>query len=320
MSHGSDIWSGSDFPYVCLKDRGRTEELISSLEALVEPGDTVVDVGSGSGILALAAARAGAGKVLAIEIDSLMASSLERTVHANDLSDVIEVVRTDARDLIDAEADVLSSEIIDTGLLDEPFVPVHNSLVDSGVIRPGTRMLFSGYSTTVQLVDVDNDYYGFTILAPKHEWPYYADTSVGSGWWPTTWTPAGPPVTAGSWVFRHEQVEPLVEVELPVPAGTRPNAVLIEGTMLMGDGRTLGGFNSLNGPKVLPLDLGDRADPADLGGAEAVKVTFLMGGGLDSVRFSGTEIIDLTEGATAHRTPGQRPEDRTITNPSEPAR
>jgi hypothetical protein len=155
-------------------------------------------------------------------------------------------------------------------------------------------MLFSGYTTTIQLVNADNDYYGFTILAPKHEWPYYCDTSVGTGWWPTTWAPIGQPVQAGTWTFGRGHVEPIVEIELDVPQGDRPNALLLQGTMHMGDGTDLGEFNSLNGAKLLPLHLGASSDPADLGGARTLRVTFEMGAGLQSFRCCDAEIIDLT--------------------------
>jgi ribosomal protein L11 methyltransferase len=42
---------------------------LAALEPLVGPGSTVLDVGCGSGVLAVAAARLGAGRVVAVDID-----------------------------------------------------------------------------------------------------------------------------------------------------------------------------------------------------------------------------------------------------------
>lgn len=44
---------------------------IVALEELVQPGDAVLDLGTGSGVLALVAARLGAGSILATDIDTL---------------------------------------------------------------------------------------------------------------------------------------------------------------------------------------------------------------------------------------------------------
>jgi hypothetical protein len=116
------IWSGSDFPYMCLKDERRTAAFRAAMERTVRPGDTVVDVGAGSGILALFAASAGASRVHAVEIDHSLATALRETVALNGLDDVVTVVEGDALDAA-LPRGVVVAKIIDTGLLDELQVP-----------------------------------------------------------------------------------------------------------------------------------------------------------------------------------------------------
>ena len=61
------------------------------LEKLVAPGARVMDVGTGSGILAMAAARLGAGSVLALDTDPAAVKTAQANIRANGLHDLIQV-------------------------------------------------------------------------------------------------------------------------------------------------------------------------------------------------------------------------------------
>ena len=176
------IGSNTDYPYACLKDRKRTLAFKQAIDCSVNPGDVVLDIGSGSGIMAFFAARAGASKVYAVEIDHFLAEALRASIRANQLQDVITVVEADAMKADLPHADVLVGEIVETGLLDEMQVPVMNRLIDNGVIDAATRVIPCGYTTYIAPVHADSTYYGFRILAPQHDWPHYA--SAAAGWEP----------------------------------------------------------------------------------------------------------------------------------------
>jgi SAM-dependent methyltransferase len=95
-----------------LDDRSRTEAFLAGIRATVRPGDVVVDVGTGTGILAVAAAQAGAARVYAIEATGI--SSVARGVfQANGLQDRIVLVEGwSTRVKLPERADVLVSEIV----------------------------------------------------------------------------------------------------------------------------------------------------------------------------------------------------------------
>jgi ribosomal protein L11 methyltransferase len=68
-----------------------TRLCLEALERYIRPGVRVLDVGTGSGILALAAARLGAASVLALDISSVAIEAAQANVRANGLEERITV-------------------------------------------------------------------------------------------------------------------------------------------------------------------------------------------------------------------------------------
>lgn len=273
----SEIWSNTDFPYMCLKDERRTLAFRAAIRALVRPGDVVVDVGAGSGILSFFAAEAGAAEVHAVEIDPVSATALRRSIALNPAVGArIRVVEGDAATVKLPRADVVVAEIIETGLLDEQQVPVINALRRRGVITPGTRLVPGRYTTSMQLVTAENRYYGFEIAAPKHEWPFYAS---GPGWHPTSITPASATVTANAVDFAAGPVAERVAgaIEVAVDPAQRINAVRLSGQIHLCPGNTLGPSHAVNGDKILPIDVVSGAARLTL------RWSYRMGAGLGAL-------------------------------------
>lgn len=239
-----------------------------------------MDVGAGTGILSFFAAAAGASKVIAVEFDPTLAASLRASVSANGLAHIVEVIEGNVLSAdLPRDVDVVIAELIDTGLLDETQVPVLASLKERGVAGKHTRFIPQGYETYLELVETTNEYYGFKILAPKHEWPFYAQGAT-AGWLESDEKLVSDRVLAFSVDFCEDELPDHVSrsVTFDCAPGSHPNAVRLSGVALLSDTLSIGACNSLNGDKVLPLA------PFQSESMACFRVLYELGGGLGSFR------------------------------------
>jgi ribosomal protein L11 methyltransferase len=120
-------------------EHGSTRAALTLLSRLLQPGDRVIDLGSGSGILAIAAIKLGAARAIGIEIDPEANEVAGRNAARNGVSDRVEFLEGDAATLapLVGPADLLLSNIlraVNTALL--PVI--------IRALRPGGSAIFSG--------------------------------------------------------------------------------------------------------------------------------------------------------------------------------
>ena len=113
----------------------------------------VLDIGSGSGVLAMMAARAGAGSVVAVDAGPQMAAVGRACVAANGLSAVVSTVNKHSTKLVSSLADIVVSEIVDHGLLGEGVLPAYDHAINKQ-LKPGGRVLPIGATVWAQPLSV----------------------------------------------------------------------------------------------------------------------------------------------------------------------
>ncbi|MGC7870127.1 50S ribosomal protein L11 methyltransferase [Desulfosporosinus sp. SYSU MS00001] len=84
---------------------------LKALENIVKPGQKVFDLGTGSGILAIAAAKLGA-EVEAVDLDSVAVRVAQENVDLNHVSDKVRVLRGDLGTVLSGQAQVVIANII----------------------------------------------------------------------------------------------------------------------------------------------------------------------------------------------------------------
>ena len=152
-----------------------TSLCIRALEDLVRPGMTVFDVGTGSGVLAIVAAKLGAKRVEAVDFDPVAVRVARENVRQNGAEDIVHTERSDLLKSVEGEADLIIANII-ADIIVRLFGEVKGSLAAGGT------MLLSGIIED-RLADVVEaaGRHGFAVEKIEQEMGWAAVIVKGGG-------------------------------------------------------------------------------------------------------------------------------------------
>ena len=131
-------------------DHASTRGALLLLQDAIRAESIVADLGSGSAILSIAAAKLGASCVWAIEIDAEAQGNAAANVDENDVGDVVHLLEGDAAMLLPliAPVDVITANIISSVIID--LLPTMGE-----AITPGGHAIVSGILESEHRVVVD---------------------------------------------------------------------------------------------------------------------------------------------------------------------
>lgn len=134
---------------ILLTDSERNRKFYDALRARIKPGSKVLDIGAGTGIWAVAAAKLGAERVVAVERDEMLIGVIKLLTKEHGLDDRVEAVCASSFDLsTELEFDVVVSETIGCVGYDEGIVEImadsrRRFLRKGGNIIPETISLYA---------------------------------------------------------------------------------------------------------------------------------------------------------------------------------
>ncbi len=130
-----------------------TRGVLTLMQNLVEPDMLVADLGSGSGVLAIAAAKLGAGRVVAIEMDPDAIGNALENVERNGVAPRVTVLQGDAAALLPLVApvslvlaNIISSVIIELSPIISRALPSGGRAVISGILVTEREHLLASLS------------------------------------------------------------------------------------------------------------------------------------------------------------------------------
>ena len=143
-----------------LNDQARNDAFERAITKAARGRRLVLDIGTGSGLLAMMAARAGAERVVACEANTPLAQVAARIIARNGYADRISVVAKRSTQLavgqdLPEPADLLISEILDAGLLGE------------GVIRSFRHACAALIAANAAMIPAGATVYGVLVECPE---------------------------------------------------------------------------------------------------------------------------------------------------------
>lgn len=114
-----------------------TSLCLETLDELVQGGERMLDIGTGSGILAIAALKLGAAQAEGVDIDPMCVRTAGENAQRNGVADRFTVLVGDLSDKASGQYNIITANIVAAAILSlAPHVPA--------LLAPGARFIASG--------------------------------------------------------------------------------------------------------------------------------------------------------------------------------
>ncbi|MHA2025363.1 MAG: 50S ribosomal protein L11 methyltransferase [Candidatus Thorarchaeota archaeon] len=137
-----------------LGQKTRIAKFNEAIQRIVSTDDFVVDIGTGSGVLAILAAKAGARRVTAIDVNRESIEYAQKAAVMNGVNDRIDFIESHFSDFVpDERADTVICEMLSSIMLIEQQVPACGHAVEN-ILKPEGKLI--PQHATIYLVPVES--------------------------------------------------------------------------------------------------------------------------------------------------------------------
>lgn len=152
-----------------LADVERNDAYQKVIEKVITKDSLVLDIGTGSGLLSMMAARAGAKHIVACELHQRLAATAKAITKANGYEEIIDVFADKSTQLklgtdVPERVDVIISEILDVGALGEGALPSIRHAVQN-LAKPNVKLIPAKVQLYGQVIEIPSR----SLVAPIRE-------------------------------------------------------------------------------------------------------------------------------------------------------
>lgn len=129
-----------------------TRLMIRLIEKYIKPGMRVLDVGTGTGVLAIVCAKLGASKVIAVENDEVCTENANENFERNMVTDKCKFVLGEIKDVVEKDFNLIAANINRHILLDIAFdikerLNKNGLIILSGIIEQDEEIILEKYNS-----------------------------------------------------------------------------------------------------------------------------------------------------------------------------
>ncbi len=271
-------FSSMDLVGQCLLDKPRTEMFRRAIKDATGPRSVVLDAGTGSGILTLFAAKAGASKVFSVELDPFIAKTAKNNININGYSKIIKIIKQDTRKLdlkSGTHFDIVIMEMLTTGMIDESQIECLLNLKKKKYVSEKTVYIPTAQQSFATFGKSNYELYGLKMPMILHLWDIHTQ-------YKNFFENMSTKIMYDDYNFKkvlRKKVDTIIESRIEKDGVV--DSILLESRTVLNENLSLEETPALNGKVLIPIE----AKNVVTGDIIRGKISYVYGGGFETLKF-----------------------------------